>query len=452
MNLLYLHSHDTGRWIAPYGYPHATPTYSRLAAEGTLFENAFTASPTCSPSRAALLTGQAPRRNGMIGLAHRGAKLNDPSRHLAACLGRHGYRTALAGVQHEFGRDRRDALPYHEVFQPDAHGDLAARDAAVADAAAAFLRRGHDTPFFLACGFFATHRTAGHTMQHFNGDASPLGDPAGVTVPPDLPDTRQVRADIADYNAALTRLDGYVGTVLDALDEADLADDTLVICTTDHGVPFPRYKSRLTDAGTGVLLILRGPGIDAGRRVPQMVSHLDLVPTLCEMLGLPDRGDLDGKALQPLLHGDDATPLHDALFPEVNYHAAYEPMRGIRTAELLYIRHFGPDATRRVLPNCDPGPTRDVLVDAGWGERPLPVEEFYDLDIDPHALNNLIDDPTYRDRADGLRQRLRDHMRRTDDPLLTRGHVPPWPGMLTTPAAAAFPGDPPVPAESLFQG
>lgn len=449
MNIIYLHSHDTGRWIAPYGHPHPTPNYDRLAASGVLFENAFTVHPTCSPSRAALLTGRRPQKNGMIGLAHRGAKLKDPSQHLATQLKQQGYVTALSGMQHVFRGDQFGQLPYDHVLAEVGVDNVAEADPAIARAAAAFIEQPRDEPFFLSCGFFTTHRTAGKTDQRFNAAASPLGDPASTTVPPPLPDTPEIRGDVADYNAALERLDACVGTVLDAVDRAGLADDTLIVCTTDHGVPFPDHKCRLTDDGTGVLLILRGPGFTGGQRVAPMVTHLDIVPTICDLVGIEKPGDLDGSALQPLVSGQ-VDRLHDAVFTEVNYHAAYEPMRAVRTEDYLYLRRYEPTVQQRVLPNCDPGPTRDALVAAGWGKQTLEASALYDMRSDPHAQHNLAGQADYADPARAMAQRLDEFLQATGDPLVEMGYVPPVPGMKTTPADADYPGDPTVDAETLF--
>ncbi|MCB0172753.1 MAG: sulfatase-like hydrolase/transferase, partial [Anaerolineae bacterium] len=99
-NILYLHSHDTGRYIQPYGHAVPTPHLQQLAEEGVLFRRAFSAAPTCSPSRACLLTGQSAHSNGMLGLAHRGFTLNDYHQHLVHTLRRAGYYSALVGIQH----------------------------------------------------------------------------------------------------------------------------------------------------------------------------------------------------------------------------------------------------------------------------------------------------------------------------------------------------------------
>ncbi len=117
-NVLYLHSHDTGRYLQPYGHACQTPNLQRLAEAGVLFRNAFSAAPTCSPSRAALLTGQSPHSAGMLGLAHRGFRLRDPSQHIAHVLTNHGFASTLVGMQHVTDGDPRET-GYGEVLSQD---------------------------------------------------------------------------------------------------------------------------------------------------------------------------------------------------------------------------------------------------------------------------------------------------------------------------------------------
>ena len=117
-NILYIHSHDTGRYIQPFGHAMPTPNFQRLAEQGVLFRQAFCANPTCSPSRAALLTGQWPHSCGMLGLAHRGFRLNDYSHHLVQTLKKAGYTTALSGFQHVGRPPAADPseIGYDEIF------------------------------------------------------------------------------------------------------------------------------------------------------------------------------------------------------------------------------------------------------------------------------------------------------------------------------------------------
>lgn len=428
-NVLYLHSHDTGRYIAPYGYPVDTPKLQAFAQRALLFRHALTVNPTCSPSRSALLTGQWPTRNGMLGLAHRGSRLNDPSRHLSRLLKAQGYESFLVGIQHEAAFEEEAVLGYTRLKGPPGPMAHEQRDRVHADLAARFLReRGRgEKPFFLSCGFFTTHRYGvdaiprgpdGLKPDPHNTSTTLLGDSRYVRPPPCLPDTPMVRADFADFCVAVRRLDGLMGDVLDALDASGLAERTLVVLTTDHGIAFPGMKCNLTDHGTGVLLMLAGPGLEAfaGRVIEPMVTHLDVLPTLLELLGLPDPGQLDGKSMLPLLAGR-VDSLHDAVFGMVNFHAAYEPMRSVRTTRYRYIRRWDAGTRRRVLPNCDDSWSKRELMARGWADRPPPSEELFDLFYDPTEACNVADQPAYASVLDDLRTRLTRWMDDIDDPL-----------------------------------
>ncbi len=251
-NIIYIHSHDTGRYVQPYGHAIPTPNIQELAEQGVLFRQAFCANPTCSPSRASLLTGQWPHSNGMRGLAP-GFTLNDHSHHLAHTLRRAGYESAMAGQQHlgPYSEDQGEdfAAMGYDRFLSCKKSD----GASVALAAVEFIREKRSRPFFLSVGFFQTHRPFPNEPDE--------RDDARYTLPPSpLPDTPQVRRDMARYKTSARQLDDAMGAVFAALDEANLADDTLIVCTTDHGIAFPTMKCNLVDGGIGVMLIMRGPG------------------------------------------------------------------------------------------------------------------------------------------------------------------------------------------------
>jgi N-sulfoglucosamine sulfohydrolase len=408
-NIVYLHSHDTGRYIQPYGHQVPTPNIQRLADQGMLFRDAFCAAPSCSGSRACLLTGQWAHTNGMTGLAHRGWRLNDYGHHLVHTLRDAGYWSALIGEQH-LSTDP-GILGYDHVVDIDTtHVET------VAPAAVDLLHHRPQQPFFLSVGFFETHR------EYFAPTS--IRD-ARYSLPPDnLPDTPATRQDMASYKASARSLDQGVGAVLNALDEHDIADHTLVILTTDHGLAFPGAKATLTDRGIGVLLIMRGPGGFHGGRVSEaLVSQIDLYPTICELIGVDRPGFLQGRSLLPLMRRE-AQEVNDAIFAELTYHAAYEPQRCIRTRRWKYIRRFG-SRELPVLANVDDGPTKDLFIENGWSQRPVPREALYDLLFDPAEAHNLAEEQP--DVRDALRERLEDWMRETDDPLLD-GDVPPPPG------------------------
>jgi N-sulfoglucosamine sulfohydrolase len=396
-NIVYLHSHNSGRYLQPYGHAVPTPHLQRLASEGVL---------TCSPSRSALLTGECPHRNGMLGLAHRGFSLNDYSKHIVHTLRPAGYHAVLAGLQHVAARP--EIIGYDEILRP--HSTKAAD---VAPGAVAFLNRAGSQPFFLDIGFFETHR------EYSAPTAS--DDPRYTQPPSPLPDTPETRQDMAAYRASARMMDEGVGQVLDALDRLGLAANTLVISTTDHGIAFPRMKCNLEDFGWGVSLIMRGPGEFRGGKVSDaLVSHLDIFPTVCDLIGVPAARRLEGHSLLPLLRGD-VKEINEAVFAEVNYHAAYEPKRAVRTKRWKYTKRFG-DRKTPVLPNCDDGLSKSLWLEYGWRDHVLPEESLYDLVFDPAEQNNLVSDAMHSEVLREMRGRLETWMHATEDPLL-RGPV-----------------------------
>ena len=284
-------------------------------------------------------------------------------------------------------------------------------------AAVDFLRDAPETPFWLTVGFFETHRE--FPLEH---DV----EPAYVLPPTPLPDTPDGRQDMANYIAMAQILDDKIGQVLRALDESGLRDNTLVIYTTDHGLAFPGMKCNLTDHGIGVSLIMQGAGLFAGRRViDAMISHIDLFPTVCDLLDIDAPAWLQGHSMLPLLRGE-TDSIRDELFAEVSYHAAYEPKRAVRSDRYKYIRRYD-DRQGPVLSNIDDGFAKSELVANGFAERAPAPEQLYDTLLDPVERNNLIDDADYADVLLDLRVRLDRWMRETDDPLL-QGHVPAPPG------------------------
>jgi N-sulfoglucosamine sulfohydrolase len=382
-----------------------TPNIQRLADQGLLFRKAFCAAPTCSGSRSALLTGTFPHTNGMMGLAHRGFELFDYSEHIVHTLREAGYWSALIGEQH-LSRDPA-VLGYDHVADiPTTHVE------AVAPATVELLGEAPAQPWFMSVGFFETHR------EYF--EPTSVRD-ALYSLPPDnLPDTPETRRDVAAYKASARSLDQGVGSVLNALDEHGLADTTLVILTTDHGLAFPGAKGTLFDRGIGVLLIMRGPGGAYGGRVSDaLVSHIDIFPTICGLAGIEPPPRLQGRSLLPVM-ACEVEEVSDAIFAELTYHAAYEPMRAVRTERWKYIRRFG-SRLRPVLPNVDDSPSKDVLLASGWADRELPREALFDLRFDPVEAHNLVGDrPAV---AAELRERLEAWMRDTEDPLLD-GPIP----------------------------
>jgi N-sulfoglucosamine sulfohydrolase len=430
-NVVYLHSHDTGRYVQPYGYPVPTPNIQHLADQGVLFREAFCAAPVCSGSRAALLTGQCTHATGMLGLAHRGYRLRHPERHMVNVLREAGYWSGLVGEQHvsadphDLGYDYVADLPTTRVSE-------------VAPAATKLIgqQAQQNSPFFLSIGFFETHR------EFF--EPSSIRDVLYSRPPENVPDSAPTRRDMASFRASARSLDQGVGTVLNALEENGLADNTLVFMTTDHGLAFPDAKCTMYDRGIGVLLVVRGPGgFERGRVSDALVSHLDLYPTICDVAGIEQPAWLEGKSLLPLVQGDVAA-IHDEIFAEVTYHAAYEPQRAVRTTRYKYMRRYDDTHPGRVLANLDDSQTKEFLLGAGWGTINPPREALFDLWLDPAEGNNRLDDPALADIADDLRGRLHDWMARTEDPLL-HGPVPPAEGTVLNTVDQVSASDPTTP-------
>ncbi len=410
-NIVYLHSHDTGRYVQPYGHQVPTPNIQRLADQGLLFRQAFCAAPSCSGSRACLLTGQWAHVNGMTGLAHRGWQLNDYGRHIVHPLREAGYWSALVGEQH-ISQDT-NVLGYDHVV------DIGStRVHSIAPAALQLLRSRPPQPFFLSIGFFETHR------EFFQ--PSSVRDALYGAPPTQLPDTPETRNDMAAFKASARSLDQGVGAVLHGLDEAGLADDTLVVLTTDHGLPFPGAKGTLSDRGLGVMLIIRGPGgFHGGHVTDALTSQVDLYPTLLELAGATVPDDSHGHSLLGLARRE-RSEVRDELFAELTYHAAYDPQRAIRTRRHKLIRHYG-DRLEQVLPNVDDSPSKSLLIAAGWGAQLRPRVELYDLIMDPNEMRNLAEDPESAPVRQQLEGRLYEWMAQTHDPLLD-GPVAPPPG------------------------
>jgi N-sulfoglucosamine sulfohydrolase len=410
-NILYLNSHDTGRYVQPYGNSVPTPNIQWLADQGVMFRNAFCAAPSCSGSRAALLTGRYCHNNGMMGLAHRGFTLHDYDQHIVRTLGDAGYHTELIGEQHV--STSTDVLGYdvvHEISDTTVNS--------VAPAAIEALGGDIPEPFFMSVGFFETHRS-------FFAPSS-VRDRVYSLPPPFLPDTPEIRQDVAAYKASARSLDHGVGAVLNTLHETGRDRNTLVICTTDHGLAFPTAKASLLDRGIGVMMIMRGPGMTHGTARDELVSQLDIFPTICELAGIEPPPWLQGRSLVPLVAGDEPPGSRAEIFAELTYHAAYEPQRAIRTERFKYIKHFD-DYAYPVLPNCDDSPSKDAYLARGWGSRPVARERLHDLFFNPGEGRNSIDDPDYAPVVADLRGRLERWMIETDDPLLN-GPVAPPPG------------------------
>lgn len=408
-NVLVVHWHDLGRYLGAYGHPDvSSPRLDRLAAEGVMFNRAHATAPLCSPSRGSLFTGRYPQTNGLIGLAHHGWEYRSGVRTLPQILNEAGWYSALFGMQHETSYPKR--LGFDEFDVSDSYCDY------VTDRAQAWLRDDAknlgEQPFFLTAGFFETHRP-------YPRDRYVPADRALVDPPEYLPDTPEVRDDLAAFYGAITAADAAVGRLLDTLAETGLDANTWVVFFTDHGPAFPRAKSTLYDAGTGIGLIIRPPtGRGGGGRVyDELFSGVDLVPTLLGLLGLAPAADVDGVSHADALRdpAPPAVPPRDHVYTTKTYHDSFDPIRAIRTKDYSYIENYAARPLLDLPLDIEESPSG--LAVAPYVGGPRPDRELYDLRQDPAETTNLLaEGRTGVDAiAADLAVRLHDWRQRTGD-------------------------------------
>jgi len=408
-NIVIIICHDLGRHLHSYGIDEVnSPNIDQLAERGVKFTNAFCTAPQCSPSRASLFTGRYPHSNGVMGLAHShfGWELHDEERHLVQILNDAGYFTAGLGILHEthtldrIGFDT--ILPYNDSWKSDE----------LTSSAVQFIENhaGQESPFYLQVGYVEPHR------RPYGFDAPPDTE-NGVYIPPYLVDEYTARQDFAHFQGAIRQVDKSIGRLVSALDTNGLTEDTLIVFTTDHGIPFPRAKCSLTDAGLETALILHYPA--AGwvlDDVDSMVSNIDILPTLVELLALDIPANVEGRSFLLQLR-DEAYSERDAIFGEMTFHDYCDPRRCIRTNDYKLIVNFTAapsfmDPSQQWRPQT----ITKHPVDPAFAYHP-PVE-LYDLRNDPQEFENLAEDEAFEAvRKDHLR-RLREWMQSTSDPLL----------------------------------
>lgn len=260
-------------------------------------------------------------------------------------------------------------------------------------------------------------------------------------MPATLPDAPQVRQDLLDYYAEAARFEKTVATVAKELKKAGKLNNTLIVVTGDNGMPFPRAKANLYDAGTRVPLIICGLGFIGGKRISAPVSLVDLAATFLQVAGLKKGAGMLGSSLARFLVPE--PPKHQSVFIERERHAYVRagnlsyPARGIRTKDYLYLQNLMPDRWPAGDPaavmsvgahgDIDNGPTKSLLIDhkqhyaelfaQAMAKRPL--EELYDLKTDPNQLHNVANLHAYKQVKEELSKQLTSWRKRTKDPRLT---------------------------------
>lgn len=429
-NVLLIVSEDNGQELGCYGDPFVqTPALDRLAGQGVRFQNAYVPQAGCSQSRAAFFTGLFPHQNGQIGLATWKFRMyqEDPP-NLVKSLHEAGYRTGLIGKLHV---NPSDAFPFD--FRAIKTANFARKDLAQYVEQAREFIEGSEQPFFLSVNYPDAHRP--FTTQVEGLPAKPL---LGEDVRP-LPyfgiDTPELRQDTADYYNCMNRLDTLIGHLLEALETSGKANDTLVIYVGDHGADLLRGKRTSYEGGLRVPLIVRLPGaIEAGGVRNELVSTLDLYPTLLEVTSADPVEKLAGRSLVPLFKSS-GEAWRQFLFTEYHLHSAHNfyPQRTVRNARYKLIQNLQPG---RVNPGYDftmqrffPGLVDAVAnapepIRSAYASMRQPVEfELYDLQTDPYEFKNLAPDRNYAAELRELQDALQRWRYETGDPLLDEGNL-----------------------------
>ncbi|PIB39379.1 sulfatase [Maribacter sp. 4G9] len=433
-----------------WSYPHAgvygdkvvrTPTFDGLAKNGAVFENAYCAAPSCSPSRASILLGKYPHQLESAG--NLWSVIPSKFTNWMRVLESNGYHT---------GKSRKGWGPGDFEAGGYTHNP-AGKDY---DNFKAFLEaRENNRPFAFWFGSQDPHRD-----YETNAGVKMGMDGNLVTVPGFLPDVSCVRNDILDYYFEVERFDRECGNILEQLQQEGLLENTLVIMTSDNGMPFPRAKANLYDYGTRMPLAMYWKGhIEGGRRIADFVNFIDFAPTLLEAAGLPPEKEFSGTSLMSLFNSDETKGVHDKVFLERERHANVRkgnlsyPSRAVRTHEYLYIRNFEPDRWPAGDPtvhqsvgqygDVDNSITKYLIMQHKesykgkpyfqWAFGKRPDEELYVLANDPYNLENVATDPGYVKVLETLREELAQWMEATGDLRAKDPKTPYWDRVLYTP-------------------
>ena len=410
--------------MGAYGHPHIqTPNLDRLAEEGMRFDRAFLTTSSCSPSRSSIITGLYPHNTGAEQLHWPlpGDKLT-----FVELLKESGYWTAQAGKWHlgDAVRDRFDVVRDGRTIGFDAGAedtDDIELDGSGSERWLSLLKdRPDDQPFFLWLAAVDPHRPYEADIIENPHDID------DVVLPPYMPDTDVVREDFAMYYDEITRMDDYIGQIMDEVEQQGIADNTVILFISDNGRPFPRDKTTLLDGGIKTPWVVRWPAqIEAGSESVSMVSAVDIAPTFLSLAGLEVPDTFEGIDISPVFM-DPSESVRDAVYAEDHWHDHDDFSRAVRTQNYKYIKNFFPQ-----FPNTPPA---DALTGQSFssilelreaGELndaqsfifllPRPEEELYDVINDPHELNNLADDPAYSDQLGMMRQRLKGFREATGD-------------------------------------
>ncbi|XP_078043423.1 N-sulfoglucosamine sulfohydrolase [Augochlora pura] len=437
-----------------------TPNLDNLAKESLLFNNAYTSVSSCSPSRASLLTGLPSHQNGMYGL-HQGIhhfNSFDKVQSLPKTLSKNGIRTGIIGKKH-VGPNSVYPFDFSHTEENNSILQVGRNITKIKLLVKEFLSYNKTQPFFLYVAFHDPHR-CGHSHPEYgnfcekfgNGDVDmgniPDWNPIyyqwdQVKVPYFVQNTEAARRDIAAQYTTISRLDQGVGLVLKELEDAGFKNDTLVIYTSDNGIPFPNGRTNLYEPGLEEPMMIRSP-IPEHRRnsvTYSLTSLLDIVPTLLDWFNIPAKNPFEGsvlddkrffgRSLLPLL---DKEPIENdtAVFASQTHHeiTMYYPMRAIRTKRYKLIHNINYNMPFPIDQDFFVSPTFQDLLNRTRNNQPLkwsktlksyyerPEWELYDLKYDPEERNNIASKISMKETFMVLQNRLLNWQKVTEDPWL----------------------------------
>ena len=438
-NILLIIADDLGRNLGICGESKVkTPNLDNLAAQGTYFDMAFASTASCSGSRSVIQSGLHTHETGQLGLLRGFNGLHyfttfDHVETSPTVFNRLGYLTGIVNKVH-VGPDN--------VYPWQVKEESSTRDVAwTAERSAAFFEKAkaEDKPFFLTVGYIDPHRDLtrggfGNTTNYDGVTHLPY-DPKDVTVPFFLSDVPEVRQELAEYYSAVWRLDQGIGMLLKELSKAGLDDDTLVMFTSDNGPPFVNSKATLYDAGVRLPMIIRAPGGSSGVVSRNLVSFIDILPTLLDWAGHGNvKGNRQGRSVLPILSEERQLDGWSHVFGSHTFHelTAYWPTRFMRTRRFKYHRNV---AWQLDFPS--PGDLYGALSWEGMrnteppmiGKRPVSnyirrgPEELFDLDADPEEVRNLSKEPEFQAQLVECRNALERWQLETEDPWYFRDGI-----------------------------
>ena len=416
-NILWLSCEDISPHLGCFGDEHAiTPNLDRLAREGVRYTNAFTTAGVCAPCRSGIITGM---YQTTIGTHHMrcSAKLPAHIKAFSSYLRRAGYYCTNNSKTDYQTRDLRDAW---DESSNKAH----------------WRNRKKGEPFFAVFNFTGCHESgiAGESKYKSvtkNLKPSQRQDPDKLELPPYYPDTLIVREDWKRNYELITAMDAWAGDLLDQLKQDGLYEETIVFFWSDHGVGLPRAKRWLYDSGTHIPLIVRVPEkfrtagqAKPGRLDDRLVSSIDLGPTVMNLVGLTVPEYMQG---QPFLGPNLPEPRRYVFGARDRMDERYDIIRSVRDKRYRYIRNYEPLKTYYQYMNTpEKGATmKEIRRVHAEGKLPpaarlfmadrKPVEELYDLQNDPHEINNLVGDLKYQEILERMRQVHRHWVQQTKD-------------------------------------